>query len=89
MNLIVHATDGSAEAAEALDLAIELANDSGAAEVTLCELVDELIGPYEGRSLLTTTGTQGTIAQLAERTQGLEQAIREIALEVQSLSRSR
>ena len=30
MDLIVHATDGSAEAAEALDLAIELAKDTGA-----------------------------------------------------------
>jgi hypothetical protein len=62
---------------------------SDAPEVTLCELVDELIGPRDGRPLLTTTGTRGTIAQLAERTQGLERAIREIALEVQSLSRSR
>ena len=31
MKLIVHATDGSPEAAEALDLAIELARDTGAA----------------------------------------------------------
>ena len=30
MDLIVHATDGSAEAAQALDLAIELAKDTGA-----------------------------------------------------------
>jgi nucleotide-binding universal stress UspA family protein len=30
MDLIVHATDGSPEAAEALDLAIELAKDTGA-----------------------------------------------------------
>lgn len=30
MNLIVHATDGSPEAAEALELAIELAKDTGA-----------------------------------------------------------
>ena len=62
---------------------------SDAPDVTLCERVDELIGPYEGRSLLTTIGTQSTIAQLAERTEGLEQAIREIAREVQSLSQSR
>ena len=55
-------------------------------DVTLCERVDELIGPYEGRPLLTTTGTRATIAELAARTQGLEQAIREIAVEVQSLA---
>lgn len=62
---------------------------SDARNVTLCEQVDELIGPYEGRPLLSTAGTRATIAELAARTQGLEQAIREIALEVQNLARSR
>lgn len=55
-------------------------------DATLCERVDVLIGPYEGRPLLTTAGTRATIAELAARTQGLEQAIREIAVEVQSLA---
>ena len=58
-------------------------------DLTLSEQVDELIGPYEGRPLLCTAGTRATLAELADRTQGLEQAIRVIALEVENLARLR
>jgi hypothetical protein len=61
---------------------------SDAAELTLSERVDQLIHPHDRRPLLSTTGTRVAISQLAARTQVLEQAIREIALEVQSLAAS-
>jgi hypothetical protein len=49
---------------------------------TLYERVDELIGVYKG-PLLSTTGTQAAIRELIARSEGLEKAIREIALEAQ------
>jgi hypothetical protein len=57
---------------------------------TLLERVETLIGARTGEQpLLSTTATSAAIAELAARTEGLEMAVREIALEVQKLSASR
>jgi hypothetical protein len=53
---------------------------------TLSQRVDELIRTHKSEKLLSTTGSQAALAELAARTEGLEQAIREIALEIQKLS---
>lgn len=56
---------------------------------TLLERVDELIEAHKGHQpLLSTTATSVAIAELASRSEGLEKAVREIALEVQKLSAS-
>ena len=49
------------------------------------ERVEDLIRSYADRPLLSTTGTQAAIGELATRNRVLEQAIREIALEVNRL----
>jgi predicted sugar kinase len=54
----------------------------------LSERVDELIQAHKAQQLLSTTGTQAAIGELAARTAGLERAIREIALEVERLTAS-
>ncbi len=69
-------------------MAILQQNPTGASEPTLIQRVDELICSYEDQPLLSTTGTQAAISELAARTRGLERAIREIALEVQNLTAS-
>jgi len=57
---------------------------------TLLERVDELIEGRRGHQpLLSTTATSVAIAELMARNERLEQALREIALEVQRLSASR
>ena len=57
---------------------------------TLIERVDKLIEAQKGdRPLLATTATSVAIGELAARSDGLEKAIREIAVEVQKLSASR
>ena len=58
---------------------------------TLMERVDELVParntpPEWGDPLLSTTPTPVAIRELAVRTDALEKAVREIALEVQRLS---
>jgi hypothetical protein len=55
---------------------------------TLSQRIDELLRSYEDSPLLSTTGTQAAIAELAARTRGLERAMREIALELQRLNAS-
>ena len=57
-------------------------------EQTLCERVDELLCSDEARPLLSTTGPQAAVSQLAARIYRLEQATREIAREVQNLAAS-
>ena len=52
---------------------------------TLCERVDELLRSHKRELLLSTTGSRALIEELAERSKGLEEAIREIALEVQEV----
>jgi hypothetical protein len=52
---------------------------------TLYERVDELIGGHKG-PLLSTTGTHAAIRELIARSEGLEKAIREIAVDVQELA---
>ena len=53
---------------------------------TLSERVDDLIREHTGSPLLSTTGSQGALAELALRLEGLEAVVREIALEVEHLS---
>ena len=55
-------------------------------EATLYARVDELIRSHKGRQLLSTTGSRGSIEELAARVEGLEQAIREIARDVQKVA---
>lgn len=57
-----------------------------ALEATLYERVDELIRSHKGQQLLSTTGSRSSIEELAARTEGLENAIREIALDVQKIA---
>ena len=52
---------------------------------TLIERVDELVEARK-RPLLSTTSTAAAVGELAARTEALENAVREIALEVQRLS---
>jgi hypothetical protein len=52
---------------------------------TLADRVDVLIGAHKN-PLLTTSGTHGAITEILERIEGLEFALREIALEVQGLA---
>ena len=49
----------------------------------LCVRVDELIRSHKREPLPSTTGSRAFIEELAARSEGLEEAIREIALEVQ------
>ena len=58
---------------------------------TLMERVDNLVHarnapPEWGNPLLSTTPTSLAVRELAVRTEALEKAVREIALEVQKLS---
>ena len=58
---------------------------------TLMERVDNLVHardvpPEWGNPLLSTTPTSLAVRELAVRTEALESAVREIALEVQKLS---
>jgi hypothetical protein len=56
---------------------------------TLTDRVDEVIRSSQDRELLSTMGPQESLRELAVRQKGLEHAIREIALEVQSISSRR
>jgi predicted sugar kinase len=56
-----------------------------ALDETLADRVDELIRAHRGQRLLSTTGSQTALAELAARIEGLEKAVREIAVEVQGL----
>lgn len=57
-------------------------------EDSLYARVDELIQSHKGSRLLSTTGTQVSIAELASRTEGLELALRELAHELEKLATS-
>ena len=52
---------------------------------TLSERVDDVIRSHKCL-LLSTTGSQAALAELVRRSEGLEQAIREVALEVEKLA---
>jgi hypothetical protein len=59
-----------------------------AMDVTLCERVDQIICSHKGvgaQPLLATTTTHAAIHELIRRSEGLEEAVREIALDVQKL----
>ncbi len=53
---------------------------------TLTQRVDELIESHHRMGFLSTTGTRAAVEELIERNEGLEQAVRELAVEVQRLS---
>ena len=59
------------------------------ADETLCERVDELLRSHRREQLHSTTGSRAFIEELAAETRGLEEAIREIARQVQELQRPR
>ena len=66
-----------------------LENSSGVdLELTLSERIDELVRPHGGRTR-STAGTQAAIGRLEDRTLALEQAIRELARELEVRSSSR
>jgi hypothetical protein len=56
-------------------------------DTTLMDRVDEAIRSHQ-KPILSTTGHQDAIEELARRYDGLELAVREIALEVQKLATS-
>lgn len=55
---------------------------------SLSARVEELIQSHQGSELLSTTGTEATIAELALRSEGLTRVVREIAREVEKLAAS-
>ncbi len=57
-----------------------------ALEETLSDRVAELIAGGKTEPLLTTTGAHNALVELARRVEGLEEAIREIALAVELLA---
>jgi hypothetical protein len=57
-----------------------------ALDETLYTRVEELISAHKSEVARSTTGSRVLIEELAARSEGLEKAIREIALEVQRLA---
>jgi len=55
-------------------------------DLTLLERVDEVLDAHKGDEVRSTTGLQAAVNELALRNRGLEQALHEIAAEVQRLS---
>ncbi len=55
-------------------------------DLTLLERVDEVLLAHKCDEVRSTTGLQATVNELALRNRGLEQALHEIAAEVQRLS---
>jgi hypothetical protein len=53
---------------------------------TLSQRVDEVIRAHQVQPLRSTLGKQASIDELTRRYVGLEEAVREIALEVQKLA---
>jgi hypothetical protein len=53
---------------------------------TLIQRVDDLIESHHHERLLTTTSVRVVMHELVERNEGLEQAVRELALQVEELS---
>lgn len=53
---------------------------------TLTQRVDDLIESHHHEKLLTITPVRVVMHELLERNDGLEQAVRELALEVQELA---
>jgi hypothetical protein len=59
-----------------------------ASRAPLCERVDNIIRSYKGsgaRPLLATTDIPSAIRELIARSEGLEKAVREIALDLEML----
>ncbi len=62
----------------------EISNPS--AEDGLVARVDELIESHRTQTLLSTTSTTAAVGELASRIEGVEQAIRVLALAVENLA---
>jgi uncharacterized metal-binding protein len=58
-------------------------------ETSLTNRVAALLDAHRSRELLSTTGVHGTIEELVQRTRGIEQALSEIAAQVEKLTASR
>jgi hypothetical protein len=54
-------------------------------EASLHDRVVSVLESHKNRELLTTTGTRSAVDELVSRTRGLEQALHEIAAEVERL----
>ncbi len=54
-------------------------------ESSLRERIRELLVAYRGRELRSTTGVQATVDELVLRVHGLEQAVAEVASDVDRL----
>jgi hypothetical protein len=52
---------------------------------TLIERVDGLLDAGKSQELRSTTGSHGALIELCGRVEGLEQAVREVAAEVERL----
>lgn len=52
---------------------------------TLSHRIDELLHACKSEQLLSTTGSQRALIELAGRVEGLEQALREVTVAVESL----
>ena len=61
----------------------------GTTAESLYERVDELIQSHKRKPLLSTTGSRAAIEELMSRYAGLEEAIHELALEIQRCEDSR
>jgi len=57
-------------------------------DLTLLERVDEVLLAHKCDEFRSTTGLQAAVNELALRNRGLEQALHEIAAEVQKLTES-
>ena len=57
-------------------------------DASLLERVQHLIDGHTSRELLSTSGVQATLDELVLRNRGLEEAIRELAAEVEQLAES-
>ena len=55
-------------------------------DTPLTQRVEDLIESHHHEKILTTTAMRAVMCELVERNKGLEQVVRELALEVQGLA---
>jgi len=58
-------------------------------QTSLTNRVAALLDAHRSRELLSTTGIQGTVEELVQRMRGIEQALSEIAAQVEKIAASR
>jgi hypothetical protein len=81
-----HMTRGQGEHLNELEQALHAEISKRAGAEGLVAHVDQLIESHRTEKLLSTTGTAGAVGELARRNEGLEQAIRALALAVENLA---